>query len=240
MLTAVPFTVSVKLGDDVTSGADLANFDGTDEGVVNASNWNKYPADVFASGVSNPLNSDGDTVAGLSFSSDTSIGGANANFAPHVGGMYYGHAGTGSSDVNATISFADFGTSPFSAGFDLYVYAAHGNADLTTEGLSVSAAGTTKFVKGNQRLYITGGGFLEGTGTTFAATEEGSNYVVFSGLGADDLSGGDLVFTVAASNVNRTALNGFQMVAVPEPSSSGLIMLGATICFAVFSRRRRQ
>ena len=71
--------------------------------------------------------------------------------------------------------------------------------------------------------------YVLATGTTSGTTTADANYAVFTGLTADG-------FTVSGASVSgRTALSGFQIIAVPELSSPALLGMSG-LCML---RRRR-
>lgn len=77
------------------------------------------------------------------------------------------------------------------------------------------------------------GGFVQSTATT-SETATLSNYVVLSGF-----SGAGFYITGSAQDGARPAIAGFQIVAVPEPSTIALAVLGAGAMLVMYRRRRQ-
>jgi len=73
--------------------------------------------------------------------------------------------------------------------------------------------------------------WVQATATTSATATPNANYAVFEGLTADN-------FTITGiSTSGRSAINAFQIVAVPEPSATAILMLLGVLSGLV--RRRR-
>jgi hypothetical protein len=125
--------------------------------------------------------------------------------------------------------------SGLSAGaFDLYLYGINGG--FTGRG--------TRFIFNTN--YWTGGTvdpgnsafhYLQTTGASASSFQEGSNYVVFTGVQSYN---GQIQYYIGANPAggnNQGPFNGLQLVAIPEPSA--FVMLG-TGCAAFCLIRRRQ
>jgi hypothetical protein len=65
------------------------------------------------------------------------------------------------------------------------------------------------------------------------------NYMVFGGLTAPDFTL-NVQASVSAGTTNRAALNGMQIVAIPEPSSMALVAIGAVSVLGALTRRARR
>ena len=78
---------------------------------------------------------------------------------------------------------------------------------------------------------------LDNQAAAVAAVPAG-NYMVFSGLSAADFTL-NIQASVSGSGTNRAAINGMQIVAIPEPSTIALLGLGS-VGLGLIARRRLQ
>jgi len=125
-------------------------------------------------------------------------------------------------DQTVTVSLTNL-TASVGATYDLYVYfSASADALSVTNTLLGAATGSNTIVSSTFSSIFTDG--TNGTG----------NYARFTGLTADSFT-----LTTArtvGTEVPFTNVAGIQLVAVPEPSSSALLLGG--ICFILLRRRR--
>lgn len=221
-------------------------------GVVNAGNWNNFngPGGVNGDGVHNGLlNSSGTATAayinyaagtdgqnmsvwGLGVQSSTVLN-ANAglynNFlnyfnnrsVPNTGIIYIGGLGTEftGAGYNVIVYFAD----P-DAGWQGYALTDTNNVTDTRYGLTAG---------GGSYANNPFGGFVQSTATN-PGDATLSNYVVLSGF-----SGAGFSLIGEAQSGARPAIVGFQIVAVPEPGTITLAVLGAGAILLMVRRRRQ-
>lgn len=118
--------------------------------------------------------------------------------------------------VTATATFK--GLNPL-ATYDLYLYGATRSTTFTVGATSKTATPAT-------------------LGTAQASWVAGTEYVYFNSL--TSTGAGELVFTMvsAAGSTFASELSGLQIVAVPEPSTS-MILIGSFVGLALALRRRR-
>lgn len=84
---------------------------------------------------------------------------------------------------------------------------------------------------------VNGTGGLAATATYMnAAPTSLSDYSVNMALTAN--GSGEIVVTLSAGTYNGTVINGFQVSAVPEPTTSALVAVGATGMLGMMRRRR--
>lgn len=132
-------------------------------------------------------------------------------------------------DKQPSLTFSNIPASFQLSGYSVIVY--YGNNEPTrTSTLSLTGSADDFFSRqiqtGNTALSgVRAVGFVQETG----ALSGPSNYTVFTGLNDSQL-------TVALTNDNNNGISAVQFVAVPEPTSVGLLALGAG---ALGLRRRR-
>jgi hypothetical protein len=134
-----------------------------------------------------------------------------------------------------TISLANI---PFAV-YDLYVYVLGGDS---ARGASVSLDG------GTNKIYFRGGTAANNDGSGYVLTTASShtsgvddvpeaNYTVFSGLSDTDVDISVVYETYSSNSSRGGSIYGFQLVAVPEPSTWLLLVSGVVSLF--WLRRRR-
>ncbi|WOO41585.1 hypothetical protein [Rubellicoccus peritrichatus] len=122
-----------------------------------------------------------------------------------------------SNNASNTITFSGLGAN---TQWDIYIVS---QGDSATQGGSFTLAGNTQ----------------ESSGATPSLTDwtEGSNYVRFANISAD--GSGEIAGTYTfATGGDNAVINGFQLVAIPEPFTMSMI-LGATSLAVVLVRRRK-
>lgn len=117
--------------------------------------------------------------------------------------------------------------------YDVYIYSARGYANT----------GVTQFTVNGQTLYLTNesktGDYAESGFATQGEAEanlNSGNYVRFRNVSLDTLEIAITGLTDGTNGGNLAAVNGIQIVAVPEPSTSALFGLAGV---ALLLRRRR-
>ena len=196
-------------------------------GVVPLANWNNV--DSGGNGTLEDLvsASAGFTTADLTwtsggtyrqpdYSSDTNIDPITANEI-----LMTAFIGDGAS---ATFTLASI---PFSQ-YDLYVYIGRGNFAGASDNALTLTIGSTSVTKYARNKYFDGT-FTESNSSVPEDRPVG-DYVLFSGLTDSSLS-------LANASSNQATIHGFQIVAVPEPSTF-LAMLGGVAVLGITRRRR--
>lgn len=216
-------------------------------GVQNVGNWNSLPGDGGAPGsahrnFTNATDSDGVTTA-VDFSIANNNGWSsrvfdNGHDTSNNGKLF----NTGAKDIT-TNAGAPNGTGFFSlvpgSLWDVYLYTA---SEQTGQNVNVNVTGavtsatfyfTSQGASGNDLgTYTTN--FVQATNTDVDGTRDVANYVKWSNVEADALGQIKFDFTGTAGNA---AFPGFQITAVPEPSSA--LFMAAGIGMLGMLRRRR-
>ena len=149
-------------------------------------------------------------------------------------GLFQSYLSFGAAVPSETITILDLGTDFTDNGYKVAVFFDMGSNYARTYGISI---GTTTYwtadVSGTDGDPDTDGviTWTKTTATT-SGTATTANYAVFTGLTSDSftLSG------VSIPNTGRSAISGLQVIAVPEPGSASLLLLGAGL---VVRRGRR-
>lgn len=234
LLPAAVISVNFEGLDNPNGGTDYPNLlvPGDVAGVVPASNWNNVSG---AAGTGSTLVNDSGAASGAtldwtgqatwSWERSGDPVPANAD-----GSMFNGYLDTTGNDGNHTFTVANV---PFAL-YDVIVYV-DGEFNLTpgrplraniNPGGSGDNPATDVWVSDTLNW---NGTYTQGTGTDLASATEGANYVRFSGITQDNFG----IFVEAETF--RAAINGFQIVEVPEPGTGLLALLGLGLA----ARRRR-
>lgn len=135
--------------------------------------------------------------------------------------------------------------SPGGVGADISLFSDYfnaGPATLTLTGLDNSKTytlilyGAQNFLGGRGATFTVGDVSKTTTGDQQSTFAEGVNYVRYDNLSP---TGGVLTATVSTGPESVGIFNGFQLQAIPEPSSA-LLMLGATTAGLLLRRRKLQ
>jgi hypothetical protein len=212
--------LGVNFGSDQSS---LAASDST--GVVAQDNWNN------ASGASGSIfnlvdESGAATTADVTWSSNnTWLTGTATTTATEK--LLYGYLDGGSGNVAATVSITSV---PFST-YDAYVYIGRDASDSTSTYI-VNGNSITVTPAFQPTTFTVAGTATPGTPNPGTA----GSYVLFTGLTGD--------FSLTTSNTgalgnHRSPVNGVQLIAVPEPGSLALFVVGG-LGIALVARRKNQ
>jgi len=219
-------------GDDLAAG-DLA-------GVVAAGNWNNLTgtndpssSDLLdSSGASTGITmtqlagaQDGGALNGLQFndgSNGRDYSSSNVNVRMMNGFIF------SQNDTAMTFSITNISSAFTSQGYDVYFYYDRPNEDQAELSLTPLGGSAMEIDTAED----TTGPFSGTVGYSFV---EGDNYYKFSGLTAASF---DFVIGDDTTDSNsRTAFNGLQLVAVPEPSSFAILCGMGALWVASFRRR---
>ena len=227
-------SIPINFGADEPAGAAQFSVDGP-AGVLNTAMWNNTS---FLSGGPTPLNRDLNgvsaatpaTVTWTSNNTWASTGRSEANNNAtgenrDLMGGYLDTAGAGGVGASVTVSGLNFASSPFTLGYDIYVYMQGG----------VNARGGTYTLNGGTPFYheVTtafDGTFIEDTTPDNPAGPEGSfgsNYLVFRNVVGDSFT---LNSDATTGATPRAPINAIEIVAtVPEPVSVAAIAGGVVL-----------
>jgi hypothetical protein len=221
-------SIGVSFGGDNNGGTAngaTAFLDPADTaGVVSQANWTNAPG-ISGSAV-DVLNG-----SGAASSLDVSWGSGeswNWNSATNTseGELVNGWLSTNTIGEATTLDVTEI---PY-ATYDLYLYSGHdrdstGSGSVYTLTEANSAFAPTTLIENVDPAALAADPF-----TYVNGTDGTGNYALWSGLTASELN------ISMTSTTNRMALSGFQIVAVPEPSSTILLSLSG---LALFFRRRK-
>ncbi|GAA5481449.1 hypothetical protein [Haloferula sargassicola] len=208
-----PAAQAVVVSANIVGGAGANGTLGSVEvaGVVAVANWNNIPNTGNDITVNDLNDSTGaPTTIDISW---TSIGawsintGAGGDFA-----LYNGYLDNFDQTRTVTFSGLDAGTT-----YEIYVYADGDNGTNTRRGHYTMGGTTTTIIDGPGNfagtfVEVPAGGDAEGNYTVFTVSGSTSYDLTFNGDNTDDLP--------------RAAINGFQIVSVPEPGVAMLGLLG--------------
>ena len=216
-------SVGVSFGADQAGGGDASLEADDTAGVVSQANWNNA-ADVAGMLTDAVDNSGAASTLDVSWATDESWS-WNTPVGTTDGELMSGWVSKNTAGETATVDISEI---PY-ANYDLYIYAAHDRVDNTvtfsesngafspitnTENVTPESLAANPFVYTSDRAAGVG------------------NFIHVPGLTADTLN---IEFSNAASD--RAGFAGFQIVAVPEPSS--MISPGVAIGVLALFRRRR-
>ena len=206
-------------------------------GVLSTVNWNNASgqtgtlSNVTAdlAGVATP------TTSGVTFNSDvgnwssTGRGEENNTGTGENGDLMSGYLDTNNTS-NVIISTTGLTTQGIPGPFNVHVYV-QGGVNGRGGTYNVTSTGGYNVTDTHDTTAAFDGTFVEDTDV--AGTTPGSNYIVFRGVPGD--------FTLTTTPVNgggtlRANVNAIEIVAVPEPTTVGLVALGA---LGLLARRRR-
>ena len=135
---------------------------------------------------------------------------------------------------NSEMSFSGLPTTgDFAAGYDVYFYFDYDAASVDDTATLGASDGTTTFYHSNNpnttgSLFT--GSYIQTTSTDSLNPSAIGNYVLFSGL-----SGASQTFSFDIDVDNTYLITGAQFVAVPEPSTAGLVSIAL---LGLLARRR--
>ena len=165
-------------------------------------------------------------------------------------GALFSAESQGSYGVTAGNSPGTYKFSNLAAGnYDLIAYTVNDSAPSSGAGyvgvVSVAVNGTSTgntYYDPNQPegVWIANQSFVQATSTTLAGATTAANYVEFAGLNVPS-AGGYITLSnlTSAGSTSAAAVNGLQLVAVPEPASLGLFALGGVVAGLMLLKRRR-
>tara|TARA_B110000908_G_scaffold33785_1_gene40483 strand:- start:3581 stop:4303 length:723 start_codon:yes stop_codon:yes gene_type:complete len=218
VISANAAVISVNIGNSSANN----NISATDTaGVVAVNNWNNKLGSFGAAAVTD----DSGTLLATTVSVNTQwSGGLSAAAATPNHALMGSGTDSGGGDMSATVTGITFDL------YDVYVYFKnsgdrYGDYSVTPSGTGAAGGG---LLRGYNIPYA--GTFIE---ETTGADPGTGNYMVFR-----NVSGANLLINSSPENpsVARAPLTGFQIVAVPEPSSTALLGLGG---LALILRRRK-
>lgn len=212
-------------------------------GVVSTAGWNNIANGTFTTGLVTSTNSL--TTATLTLSGPSApgtwstTGGAVATYTGGNDSLMHGYMdGTKNNVGTATLTGL---TAP---AYTIYVYAMGDLARPSNGGdllPNYSVNGTTLYTAtlgGAFTGFTQGGTATANSSTTVTAAPAFGNYIVFSNVVP---VGGQIAISAEADTTTwRSPLNGFQLVAVPEPSTTALGLAGllGAVGYAGIRRRR--
>ena len=215
-------TVSVNMSNSGIATSTLAP--GDVAGIVAVSNWNNV--DISGTTVAPTALVDGtgaattatfESTLTTSFNGDSGSGNATPDHTMMQAYISWDQVDGSNPEDEGLLEIAGLGSDFTSPGYDVYLYA---DADANNRTYSITVDGQTGTVVDSATY---SGAFTTGTGTD-------DNYLLFSGLTASS-------FTIQMdSNAGRGAINGLQIVAVPEPGS--MVLLLSVLAMAGLSRAR--
>jgi hypothetical protein len=227
-------TYSTSTGPNVTGTA----------GAVPESNWNNAPGSVGGPSAL-VLNSGAGSGASLSYSS-SNVYNAYPNTPPTSSQDYdlmqgYLDYFSGGSPINGNADFVTvtgLGTAFTSGGYKVLVYQ---NTDsIGSFGYSITDSSSITALAYGQQLTNEGANyplspdaFVGSTSTNPAGPATAANYVILTGFTGSSFT---ITGLTGTTGDGRARIAGFQIIAVPEPASIGLIGIGA---LSLLARRRR-
>ena len=227
-------SIAVNLSGDTNAARTLGAGEST--GVVAQGNWNNLAGAAAAGPVVNLVTTDAVDDSGAATTADFSVSAApslvQTGFTPGTPTEQLFNHGI---FTTATANSAGLETSvtatqiPYAL-YDVYVYVGRNhanNAAIDDRVWQFELDGTSIFV--GEMDGHGGSSFVEGIGSDFTAAD--GNYVHFT-----NVSGSDFTLQANAS-AGRATLAGIQVVQVPEPNSSALLLLASLM---VFGRRVRR
>ena len=233
-------SIPINFAADEPAGSALFSVDGP-AGVLNTATWNNT---TLLNGGPVSLNQDLNgsataTTATVTWSSNntwTSTGrGEENNFATgenrDLMAGYLDTAGVGGTPAIVTVSGLNFPSSPFTLGYDVYVYSQGG---VNGRGGTYTIGATSIYHEATEAF---SGVFIEDTTVDTPTGPEGSfgsNYMVFRNVTGDSFT---LQGVPTVGNPARAAINAIEIVAVPEPMSVAAIAGGVALLLGW--RRRR-
>jgi hypothetical protein len=200
-------------------------------GVVPAKFWNNSAATGLSTALLNDGSSHPITVGLNADVAHTQIATPLDNDQRLMGGSYDRHDGT------VTLSVANLPTAFAARGYDVYLYL-WGKDNPNQQGLYEIGFGGEPKVYFEQTIDTFTG--FDNSGQ--AATVDGAgaaNFVKLAGVGLNQSE-----FTIEITNIRGvaneayTVINGFQVVAIPEPGAA-LFLAASGLAFSTLSRRRR-
>ncbi len=230
--------INIDLGAGTSVGTGTA-------GVVASNGWQLkagYPDVTTASS----LNLASGTASGASILLDgtgniTSIGAAttDGNYSMFNRGLGIGASGSGNVSNPYNVQISNLSSDFTSNGYDVYVYFGSGDnvsgTDVVTT-VTVTDGNGTFYLDVSEAQATYQGSYIQGTATSAGSSVLG-NYVKFSGSTSSTLS----ISAIASGATDSVVtLTGMQIVAVPEPSSIVLSLLGLSLIGIVLRRRTRR
>lgn len=228
--------ISINVTDD-GPGAGAASA-GNTAGAILSGYWNTIGTDGQALSGTNisSLTNDSGTASGVSIAQSANQGGfynqgsLNTGFSGTIGNAVMENFADSPGNYTYTLNNVNAGVGSL---YDVYVYTSR----------VFSNTGVTQFDVNGQTLFLsnesTVGDYSESGFATQALAEanlSAGNYVKFSNVSLDTLTIGITGLTDTTNGGNLAAVNGIQIVSVPEPSSAALLGLGG---LALILRRRK-
>jgi hypothetical protein len=230
---AMVASLSIKFGADEVNGVGGQSFVDSAAGVLNTATWNNTQ---FLSGGPTPLNQD---LAGVSTPTTATVTWSSPNTWTSTGRTEENNTATGENrDLMAgyidtlaiggqgaivTVTGLNFPASPFTLGYDIYVYIQGG---VNARGGTYSI-GTGDFY--HEVTTAFDGTFVEDTTPDTPTGPEGSfgsNYLVFRNVSGDSFT---LTSAATFGGTPRAPINAIEVVAVPEPVNVAAIAGGVAL-----------
>lgn len=217
------------------ASSDLAGAPG-----VRTNDWNNITSASF-SGAS-LVDSSGSTVSGLTLT----VSGPNPNTRNNVGSASQNDYTVFNTviDISSSASISLSGI-PYNA-YDLFFYIFPETTSTTARGGHITIGSTTYYVNGGNGANAVsmpgtdGSGYVLSTATTLLASQSTpGNYVKFTGLTGSSQTV-SLVSDNFGDNTPRLKVGGFQLVAVPEPSTLAMLGMGVLGLAGMFRARLRK
>ena len=148
-------------------------------------------------------------------------GGVLAPFANWPGGTWNGSSGTDQSSPSNTLgpdTLTLSGLNP-NGSYDVYVYSAYTQGVLTGGNTPTVSLSLTKGTAATTSYTYT---YNMSDPNLLASYQLGTNYEEFSNVTPDNTG----TIAIAGTGVNTSLFNAFQLYAVPEPATLGLLALG--------------